>query len=77
MDNIRRGKGTNNAAHAVDELPAQVLGIFLPLHECDIGVDALALDGVLIPHHCRLRTLGVGHQGGLHLGGANPVGVWV
>ncbi len=41
--------------------------------ECDVNVDALALDWVWIPDHSCLRDLRVQHHRALDLGGADSV----
>lgn len=83
VDDIRCCKGSNDAPHCLNELPPDVLSGLNALHQGHVGIDALALDGVLIAHHSSLSTLGVSNQGRLNLSSANPeqgngcvCGVW-
>ena len=52
---------------------AQLLGRLHAAHQGDVGVDALALDGVRVAHHRRLGHVRVRDQRALDLGGAEPV----
>jgi hypothetical protein len=49
-------------ADAHDELLADFVGELDAIHESHKRVDTLALDGVLVAHHGRLRALVVEHQ---------------
>mmetsp|Transcript_39376 Transcript_39376/g.70554 ORF Transcript_39376/g.70554 Transcript_39376/m.70554 type:complete len:438 (-) Transcript_39376:1019-2332(-) len=73
MDDVRRGEGADLLTDGHYQRLAQILRGVPPLHQRDVGVDALPLDRVLVRHHSRLSARLVAHQRGLHLRRADPM----
>ena len=78
MNDIWSCKGPDGVPHAGRELLLQELAVALgvaldAVHQRNIGVDALALDGVVVANNGRLGTSRVGPERILDLGRANAV----
>mmetsp|Transcript_2113 Transcript_2113/g.7553 ORF Transcript_2113/g.7553 Transcript_2113/m.7553 type:complete len:387 (-) Transcript_2113:1045-2205(-) len=73
VDDVGGGEGADLRAHGCHQLLADGIRGLRPLHQRDVGVDALPLDVVVVPHHRRLHAFVVRHQRALDLSGSDAV----
>src|SRR5690606_10607536 len=77
VEQVGAGDRPDLGADLVAQLVRQRLAFRLPLHQGDVGVDALALDLVRAADHRRLGDRRMGDERALERGGAEPVAGYV